>query len=117
MTAWMSLVKKTHRAHPGMSYSDAMKMAKKHYKKRGGGEEDDEEVKDVKDEGTVLGARRKRVGGSDAPGPIASALSAATGTPLPPSTGARRRTKRRGGGLSPSPIGGRRRKTRKWRLF
>jgi len=71
----MSLVMKTKRAHRGMSLSQAMKMAKKHYKKGGGDE---------------------------------------MGSP----EGGRRKTKRRGGGLSPLPLGvGGRRKTRKFRFF
>jgi hypothetical protein len=40
MTKWMSLVKKTMRAHPKMSLGQAMKEAKKHYKKGGGAVED-----------------------------------------------------------------------------
>ena len=94
----MSLVMKTKRAHRGMSLSQAMKVAKKHYKK--GGAEGDDAVPEVE------GARRR--GG----GPVEDAIKVAQGA----TTGARRRTKRRGGGLSPLPLGGRR-KTRKWRLF
>ena len=74
---------KTKRAHRGMSLSQAMKMAKKHYKKGGGPIED--AVDSVKG---AVGARRGR------------------------------KTRRGGGALSPaSVVGGRRRKTRKFRLF
>ena len=50
MSKWMSLVMKTKRAHRGMSLSQAMKMAKKHYKKGGG-------------EDMVAGRRKTRRGG------------------------------------------------------
>ena len=79
---------KTKRAHRGMSLGQAMKMAKKHYK---GG---------AADEGEVKGA-----------GPVEDMMAKMKGA-----VGARRRKTRRGGALSPLPLGGRR-KTRKWRLF
>lgn len=74
MSKWMSLVKKTKRAHPGWSLGQAMKEAKKHYKKGGGPEEE---------------------------------------SPIP-SAGRRGGKKtRRGGALSPLPLGGKRRRSRK----
>jgi|LakMenEpi03Aug12_release.lakeMendotaPanAssembly.Ray.scaffolds.fasta_scaffold00564_46 hypothetical protein len=71
---------KTKRAHRGMSLSQAMKMAKKHYKKGGG--------------------------------PVEDAMATVKGA-----VGASRKTRRGGGALSPASVGGRRRKTRKFRLF
>jgi hypothetical protein len=86
MTKWMSLVKKTKRAHPGWSLGQAMKEAKKHYKKGGGAVEDAMEA--------------------------AKAVAAPTG-------GRRRRGRktRRGGALSPLPLGGKRRSRKMFGLF
>ena len=79
MTKWMSLVKKTIRAHPKMSLGQAMKEAKKHYKKGGASEE----------------------------------------APAVPEGGRRRRggKTRRGGALSPLPLGGKRRSRKMFGLF
>ena len=60
---------KTKRAHRGMSLSQAMKMAKKHYKKGGGAVED--AMAAVKSAAPAIGARRRtRRGGALAPLPL-----------------------------------------------
>ena len=64
----MSLVMKTKRAHRGMSLSQAMKMAKKHYKKGGG-------------EDMVAGRHKTRRGGGEL-------------NPLPLGVGGRRKTRK-----------------------